>query len=491
MSHLFFKKTYLLILIYSLNVAAASNSVASDNIFYLNKENIINEAKNNSAAIENIKAQFLASKLDKSQYLEDFQPNLTADAKYFKTNERNFIEYAPVVSPISNFSIGAKKNFVSGFSFGLYNNIEKRKYDKFGSDAYNYVSIEFTMDLYKNLFGKNSKSKISYLKYQEDLAKIQKEIDTEIFLISVFRKYLEILLNHEAIKISQQILENYKVQEMDMKMRYKDGIADLSDVKRSSSQVSMQNVNILNLLNKEELLFLDLRNLLPSISGKNIKISDYDIKNYDNYFSRIISIISSNNSVPLNYTKYDDVIKILYKSYKKEMNFTNNYDDLDLEFYSSYNHFGNNSTNKKALQDLNKDPRVSYETGLRLNIPLGNKKTDSKDTMILAQKSAFLAKKRQDMAKIESYHLQSISNIAILRKSQKFQKQNSINLKEISMLSKKKYKQARISIRDLIDDQDLYFQSILKELEIKEIAINQILDYMIIFTKTPFALSDG
>ncbi len=473
------------------NIALIVNSIASDNIFYLNKNNIINEAKNNSAAIENIKAKFLASKLDKSQYLENFQPNLTADASYFKTNESNFIEYAPVASPVSSFAVGAKKILLQVFLLVYTTILKKEKYGKFGSDAYNYVSIEFTMDLYKNLFGKDSKSRILYLKYQEDLAKIQKEIDIEIFLISVFRKYLEILLNHEAIKVSQKILENYKVQEMDMKKRYKDGIADLSDVKRSSSQVSMQNVNILNLINKEELLFLDLRNLLPSISGKKIEISDYDIKNYDNYFSKIISIISNNKSMPLNYTKYDDALKILYKSYKKEMNFTDNYDNLDLEFYSSYNHFGNNSTNKKALQDINKDPRVSYETGIRLNIPLGNKKTDSKDTMILAQKSAFLAQKRQDMAKIESYHLQSINNIAILRKSQKFQKQNSLNLKEISVLSKKKYKQARISIRDLIDDQDLYFQSILKELEIKSIMMNQILDYMIIFTKTPFALSDG
>ena len=50
--------------------------------------------------------------------------------------------------------------------------------------------------------------------------------------------------------------ENYTVQEMDMKRRYKDRVADLSDVKRSSSQISKQNVNILNLLNK---LILDFK----------------------------------------------------------------------------------------------------------------------------------------------------------------------------------------------------------------------------------------
>ena len=485
---LFIIYSILIFLNFSTNHNAYSNN---QNIFYLTKDNLISEAKNNSAIIENIKANFLEAKFNKNEFLENFQPKLEGELSYFNTNEESFIDYIPVASPISNLSVGVGADLVSGVGLGIYNNIEKKKYGRFGSDSRNSVSFEFTMDFYRNLFGKDSRARISYFDYEEKLAKIQKDIDIEIFLISIYKKYLAIILNEEIIKISRGILKNYQEQESDMKRRYKSGIADLSGVKRSSAQVSAKQVELSNLLNKKELLILDLRNLLPSIAGKIIKLESYNIKDHENYFSNIIANIQEQKSIPMNYTKYDDVIKILHKSYQKQKDFTGNYDNLDLELYSSYNHFGENNSNQKAFTDISSDPGNSYEAGLRLIVPLGKTKNKSKEIRLLGQRSIFLAKKRADLAKIESYHTQSLGNIKILQRSQIYQAQNNKDLQTILKLSRKKYQQARISIRDLIDDQDLYFHGLIREMEVKSIIMNQTLDYMTIFTTTPFALSNG
>ena len=459
-------------------------------LFWLDKNSIIQEAKRNSPTINRIRSSLLSKKLDKNQYLENFQTRLEGDVSYFKSNEDSFIEFSPTVSPVNNFSLGVAKDFTTGMSFGVFNNHYKRDYQTYGVDSRNSISLEFTMDLYKDFFGSTSKSKISYLNYEEQAAQIQKDIDKEIFLITLVRIYFDIILNQEAINVSRDILEIYKKQELNTKKRYKNGIADLSEVKRRSSQLASKRVDIFNLVNRQENLILDLKKLLPSIANKEIKLLDYNIDELEEYFSTITSNIRSKDKVPMDYTYYDDLVKLVEKSYHAQKKFTKNYSDIDLEFYSQFNHFGKDDSSRGAVDNNFGNAADSYEVGLRLKAPIGRTKTNSKSLQLSINQANYLATKKENLAKIAAYHTQSIKNLELLRKSSIYQSENSKDLQQILRLSQRKFRQARIPIKDLIEDQNLYLQSILRELEIKMVVINQILDYMAVFTNTPFALSN-
>jgi outer membrane protein TolC len=185
------------------------------------------------------------------------------------------------------------------------------------------------------------------------------------------------------------------------------------------------------------------------------------------------------------------MVRLIENSYKKQKKFTNNYADIDLELYSNYKHIGQNNNDRDALNNLYLQSDHSYEVGLRLTAPIGKTKINSEKIQLSLQQSNFLAKKRKNLSKIHAYHSQSLKNLQLLRSAQQYQSKNSNDLKKILSLSDKKYKQARIPLRDLIEDQNLYLQSLLRELDIKLAIINQILDYMTVFTTTPFAFTEN
>ncbi len=462
----------------------------SSDAFLLNKDSILKEALNGSATIEKIRATSLSASFDKSQFLETFQPQLEGNANYFKTNEERFISFAPITSPISNLSLGVKKDFITGMSLEASNKFRKSKVESFGNDVKNSVALEFKMDLYKDFFGKDSKSRLSYFEYEDQIAKIKKDIDQEIFLITLHRIYSSIILNQEAINISNKILGIYQKQEADARKRYKNGIADLSEVSRRSAQVSSKEVIIFNLTNNKENLILSLKKLLPSIANREVQLADYDFTKEIEYFSKITKDIENQKEIPMQYTYYDEVINLIEKSYQKQKKFTNNYSDVNVEFYSAYEHFGKNKGIRKTIDKTYKSAQDSYEIGLRFNVPLGKTKADSEKLQLSLKKANFLAKKSENLAKIEAQHTQSIRSLKLLKQAIVFQEKNSKNLKNILKISEQKYQQARIPIRDLIEDQDFYLQSLLSEIEVKMLIINQIYDYLEIFTNTPFSLSN-
>ncbi len=459
-------------------------------VFWLNKDNILKEANRNSPTMNRIKSSLFLATLDQSQNLEKYQPKLAGDFSHYKTNQTPFIAFSPVESPVSKLSLGVTKDFSTGMSMGVYNNLEKRKYDVFGTDARNYVSVEFTMDLYKDIFGSTSRSQIKYLGYEKDIASFQKKIDEEIFLVNLNKIYWAIILNEEAINISKVLLKIAKKQERDIKKRYNDGISDLEDLVRQSSQVASRQLDISNLKNKRELYILDLKKLIPSIADMNVKIAKYDLESQDKWIKRFIADIGSKRQLPKDYTYYDEIVELIGKSYKYQKKVTKNYSDMDLELYSQYDHFGRDSSGLEAFNNTYGSAQNAYTVGVRASIPIGNSKNKSKIIKDNIQKADYLASKREIMANIESYHTQTIKNIKILQEALKYQNNNASGLKKVTRLSKKKYRQARISLNDLINDQDLYLKSLLTKNDIKLSIINQVLDYLTVFTSSPYSFAN-
>ena len=467
-------------------------SFAKDvDLFVLNQENIAKEARNNSPTMERIMAASLGAKLNKNQYLEKFQPQLEGNASYFQTNETPIIDFVPIVSPITNLSLGVKKDFTTGVSLGVYNKFTKQNYGSFGIDARNSIALEFTMDLYKNFFGRDSKNRVSYFDYQDKIAQIRKKIDEEIFLITLNRIYFSLILNQEAINISNKILAIYKNQENDASNRYKSGVADLSEVERRSSQLASKRVDIATLSNDKENLILTLKQLLPSISANKVVLDKYNIDQKIEGFYKIAKNIEAQKTAPLQYTSYDEIVDLIDKSYEKQKRFTKNYSDADVKLYSTYEHFGRDEDVNQAIDETYKRAEDAYQVGVRVSVPLGKTKTNSRDLQLSLQNANFLANKQENLGKIQAYHTQSIHNLELLSEAKSYQAQNSKNLQKILNLSEQKFDQARIPIRDLIADQDFYLQSRLRELSIKMSIANQIFDYMEVFTNTPFSLSNG
>ncbi|MEX1098927.1 MAG: hypothetical protein WEB87_00790, partial [Bacteriovoracaceae bacterium] len=82
-------------------------------------------------------------------------------------------------------------------------------------------------------------------------------------------------------------------------------------------------------------------------------------------------------------------------------------------------------------------------------------------------------------------HQQISESIKILQEVIQTQKINSRQLEIRLKDMRKKYNQARISVNDLIQDQDSLFSSDLAIVDTKLSVLNTLLDYFSVFTETP------
>ncbi|MEK6624639.1 MAG: hypothetical protein AABY86_06715, partial [Bdellovibrionota bacterium] len=69
------------------------------------------------------------------------------------------------------------------------------------------------------------------------------------------------------------------------------------------------------------------------------------------------------------------------------------------------------------------------------------------------------------------------------------QKKNAMNLEHSLKITKRKYQQARLSLNELITEQDTFFANELDQISTKLTVIHTVLDYLSIFTETPCALN--
>jgi outer membrane protein TolC len=458
--------------------------------FILNKANLIEAAKKNSPELERIKSQLSKSRLDRSQFLENFQTKIFANASYLKTNENAFVSFAPNVSPQNNYSIGVSKNFLSGVDLEISNVLARNKYEGIGVDSRNYLSTRITIDLYQNIFGRKAKAELQDFFYQQKMQELQQRIDNEIFYITLERLYWSIILNEEAIKTSKELLKLAEKQKKDIKKRLKNGVSDQAEYSRQESQVFSQITEISSLESKRSNYLRDLKTLLPDISAKIVIVEDYNFKIAEQYFRNIVNLIREIPSAPLSYTLYDDVNEILAKSYKQKQKATKRYSDADIEFYTEARQIGRANKNEDSYQDLEDTPENSIEVGVNLSFPIDGRRSKSKRLKQEMEKADFLAQQNQTIAKINAYHSQFLQNIAYLDSLLKYQKENSNSLQKVVKVNRKKYNQARISINDLISDQNLYLKSKINEINVKLSIINQILDYLSVFTTTPFAIEN-
>lgn len=82
-----------------------------------------------------------------------------------------------------------------------------------------------------------------------------------------------------------------------------------------------------------------------------------------------------------------------------------------------------------------------------------------------------------------------IRSVTLLKQVVANQKINSFNLAKSLKVSQKKYKQARITVEQLVQEQDGFLNSNLAEIETKLNIINTLLDYFSVYTETPCNLN--
>lgn len=448
------------------------------------------ELNKNSPTVQNIEANFLSLKLQESSVQDKFSYQVAGEANYLKTSERPFSTSSPVTSPLKSASIGIVRPTAYGMNFGVKGYSEQFSNNFVQNGTTTGLAVQFQMDLFKDFLGGLTKNQIEALEYGSKTGEVEKDIQTKAFYQELRKLYWKLVANSESLKLSVKLLESSNQQAEESRKRLKNNIADSGEVARYESQVAARKANIIALKFEKESLVQSLKQLLPDLANDNIELSPYNLDMTVLTVLACTSKIESYGTTPLENTRYDEVLSNLKLQYESQQRATERYSDIDVKLNSEFKKIGKQFNFSDSVDDLKEDGGSSVALGLTINIPIDGKKSTTEEVQRLVEKKRFMAKQEEINAKLTAYHTQVVKNIAFLQEIVREQQINSSKLEHSLSVTKKKFNQARISVRELINDQDAYLQSNLSEIQTKYNVIATLLDYLAVYTETPCALNN-
>lgn len=461
---------------------------------------LANLAEKGSPQIDQIEAAFLNASFRKGETDLKYAPELFGKGGYSETNERALIQFQPVFSPIKQAQLGVRKEFAGGVDTSAYVLTDQRSANSpfIGklSDV-TTTSLVFTaqIDVWKNLFGKLSKAELESAELEKKRAEIERDIQVKAFKVSLRRIYWSLVANQESTKISGQLLVTAQKQLDESKLRLRNSVGEADEVARYEAQLASRQGTLNFLEYQKELLQKQLRNLVPELAPKEIELDNYNLDQTVTEVLACTGTIASREATPYDYTKYDEALSMLRQVRSNNKLINSRYASPDVKLFGTVKSTGVASDPVAARKtrgnyddsfsehtELN---RTGYEVGVNFTIPLGDVKADTQKVKELYDEKRLQASIVSTDTQVMTTHRQLVKSIALLTDVIKAQKMSSSQLQKRLSLMERKYQQARVTVDQLVFDQDALLNAELLTIESQLQILNTLFDYLVIYTETP------
>lgn len=470
-----------------------SNLFANEtHLLKISEKQLIQKALKSASTLLMLEEQNLQTQWNHSMFEEKFSPTLFAKGQVTKTKEKSLIAVRPVMSPVEDYSVGILQNLKSGISLDahVFSNKMSTTNGLLTDGVTLGAMLSLSIDLHKDFLGGLTHLEESRIILSKKATEIETAVQSRVLLISVRKIYWALVANDLALDLSKKLLQSSVENLQDQKKRLQNKITDRGVVAKYSSQVAQRRASISVLENERQNLFKELKILVPSIASNTLVLDSYDINKSQEQVMGCIQKISSYQKIPYEYSPYDELVKIFENAYQNEMKIHQNHAKWDLKMKASvkaqHADFGYSETLSTALDEA----RQGHSLGVEFSLPLGNQKKTTQELSEQISKLKWLRLKGQTSGKMETFHLQIIKSIHLLNEVMKQQQENASHLKISLNVMEEKFRQARASVGDLIQDQDLYLQSKLSEIQIQLQTVVTLLDYFSVFVDVPCAFNE-
>lgn len=475
-----------------------TSSFAAD--FTLSEKSLLELAKKSNPTLDEIAATFLASKTQAMELEDKFGYEAYAGYNHIDTNERSPISFQPIFTTVNQYQVGVKKYTKYGVVLDANASVDRRSGASDQgldlSDIYTTVySVGFQVDLWKDLWGKITRSQFNNTQLLKKKDELQEKISSNAFRTNVRRIYWTLVANAEKLRIYNNLHSMAKRQLADAKKRKANSISDSAEVARFESLVHQRRGQILLQEYERENLYKNLREMFPALNAKNLVLKKYDIEKTVNEVLMCSTQIGQAKSIPYQHTLYDEVVNYLKEIQNNQFKLDDSYDDVDLKLDLRLSQIGVSSGEVSSnnfrgdfadsIRDIEENDRRSIQAGIMLSIPFGEALNDTKVVKEKVTEAKFSSNIEKLQTQVKSTHSQVQESVRLLAKLIQSQKANSkalaIRVKEM----KKKYSQARIPEYALIQDQDSLLTSDINVVNTQLQVVNTLLDYMSVFNTFP------
>ncbi len=455
---------------------------------------VINEQKlkelmtNNVPSIEKINAMVVQSDLDLSQYNQKYSTTVNGQANYNGVDGSVFNGYQGQFNdPARNYGLSVNQNLPVGINLdvGIYNNFAKtynyQPGENINSQYGSSLEAKLTVDLWKNLLGYTERAEKLGLKLSQEETKEQAKLETTKFYNEIRKMYWQLSINYSLTKIYETLINQAILQENNVRKMYRASVADRGDLARTTAVVNTRKADLASLQYNIEMIKKELSNLIPELNDKELEFDFGTFDGVENSIKACFKKIQTQKEVPLNATSYTKIIDYKDEKINANLKALERYSGPNVTLEAKAASLGYGKENSDSFSDMSDVERKDYSIGLNISMPFGSAYSDTKENQMKVLKMQHNAEKKEIMSNLVSYHnyfATSMQKLISVMEDQKAYRDN-LTIRVESM--RKKYNQGRVSLSELIQDEDSLFESELALVNSYYNIIASMIDYFSVF----------
>jgi outer membrane protein TolC len=470
-------------------MALLSTGLASEGQFMLSEAELLKQLES-SPRYEQILSGAIGAHVNQLMAQERFETSLSATGAYQRSKEKAVSTLSAPTEKLKNYQIGINKYTPYGVGLGLNYTTQSVTNLAINDLSTARVVGQLSVDLYKDFLGKSSKALLREARAGKEEADLQKKINLKGLRLQVRNLYWSYIANYESKNLSQSLLASAKKQLALAQRRKKSDVADIGDIARLSSQVIERKSQIMQFEGAMKEIEVRLKELLGSIGRKELVIQPYNKEKVIKEFYQCLDLISTYKTVPLEYSLIDDLIGLKEKGYKAKRRHLNTYSDVDIKLTGEIGQTGSALGMGNSHDELFDDGRSYRAVGLSINLPLEGRKKESEAKQLLLAKHRFNSEKRELELRMSAIHSTVIDSAGLIKGIIENRARNRIHLKKALVDTRKKYRQARVTTQDLLQEEERYLSNAIQLISTQNQILQLMFDYFGIFTETKCSLNE-
>lgn len=442
-----------------------------------------------SPEISRIKSNVLAQEFNYKKSKDPFSWSLEGTASTESSRERSVVAQVPVTSKASLLSLEFNRPFSNGIDIGI--GYSQQKVSSFVDNAAtNRFVGKVDIDLFKNFLGRNSKAVLQDAKFGYEAAKLQGKIDEKALRFRVRSLFWNYIAAKESKDLADELLASSTKQLKLVRRKLRSDVADSGDIARFSSQVSERQSQSLQFEASMRQFEVNFGEFFPELAGKKISLGNYDKSKTMASFYQCLGVIEAQKEVPKQYTLFDEIIDLRRKQLEEQKKSILTTSDIDLKLSGEIGLVGTGIGTSAASSSLTDDGNDFNSVALTLSMPLDGKKRETEKVQIQLAEAQIDAEVRALDARFSSLHNRVVENIKLIKKVIESRSENNDFLKKALLDSRKKYRQARLTSQQLLQEEDKYLSNAIQLITTQRDLLLFMFDYLSLFTETPCQLNE-
>lgn len=479
------KYKFLLILVLSLNLFWALDQPAMAEDVLLSESVLKTMIESNPPEIQRIEASFLELKKNHFAAKDELALRLDGDAEVYKSSERSLPPADFFTRSASQYNVGLVKPTAYGVDVSLKTFAQKSTNLFLAGATITGVTVGLSVDLFQNFLGRKTKTSLKQTAAGLKRAGLEKKSGLKTFESNLRKIYWSLVATQEQKTLVESLIKTAEQQLKDAEARRRLGVTDQGEAARFKSQLSTRKSNLLSLNYQESEYLKALRELIPELEGKKISLSPYNVENTIQRVFECINVIKNDIETPFKYTPYDEIVQLMIEEEKYEQKILNTYNDPTIKLVGELSSVGKDFSYDESRQDFIDNSRDRSRLALTLSVPLDGSKSKTQEIAKLAAKNKYISMAENNLARVKAFHLETIRIIDTLHAILMSQKETSKYLGISLGVSQKKFNQGRISLQELISEQDSHIQNKLNEIDSNLTIVKTLIDYFSIYNDTP------